>query len=517
MGLLEGKPDNKKDKKSSSSLEPIEYKNLYFLNTPPQVINASSASAVFKSSDDVYSKFTKLKDIQSGTTGMVSKIMNKDTSVIRAVKTIKIKDNKKLLEEAQREVSILKNLDHPNIEKVYEYFETANNVFSIVMELVDGTELFNMLTKVGQFKELDAAIIMYQLFSSIKFLHDNGIIHRDIKPENIIIQDEKNLFIKLIDYGSCEILKEGKLTATQTVGTPSYIAPEILNGEEYDFSCDMWSLGVLMYFILSGSKPFNGTSEEETYKLIKTKEPKFKEKAWDSVSSEAKNLIKSLLVKKKKKRININQALNSDWIKKFINKTVSNNLHNEKYCIEKLIPNIKNFKNLNQIQLMALFYFIHNQIDYNKHEEVIQITKEFMYYDRDNDGKLSEDEFINLLLENGVTKEELNQLCMNVWTLLGDNKGKFVFYEGFIVMCLSNKKSLYNDKSVQKLFLSLNKDKTMKININDLKLIYDGTETMEKKNINPTVWENFYKSMGLTNEQPITYGMFNQYMKAINV
>ena len=180
------------------------------------------------------------------------------------------------------------------------------------MELIDGPELLSKLVREKQFKEQSAAIIMYQIFSSIKYCHDNWIIHRDIKAENIIVQDEKHLFVKLIDFGSCEILTKTNLTSIYKVGSPSYIAPEILNGEEYDYCCDIWSLGVLLYYLLSGNKPFTGNSEEEMYNAIKTQELKFKEKLWDNISNEAKNLIRSMLVKNKKKKININQALHSE-------------------------------------------------------------------------------------------------------------------------------------------------------------------------------------------------------------
>lgn len=511
MGIM----GNKDDSKGNGKAEP--FKNLYYLNTPPQEINPSSSNVVFKSNEDVNKTYTMLKNIQSGTTGQVSKVLQKDTSIMRALKTIKIKDSPKLLEEATREIAILKNLDHPNIEKVYEYFELENNVFNIVTELVNGVELFDKIARNKTFREQDAAVIMYQLFSSIKFLHDYGIIHRDIKPENIIIQDEENLFIKLIDYGSCEVLTESKQTGTQKVGTPSYIAPEILNGEEYDYSCDMWSLGVIMYFLLSGQKPFQGISEEELYNAIKTAEPTFQENAWQSVSEEAKNLIKSLLIKKKKKRININQALNSNWIKKFINKSASTNLHDEKFCKETIIPNIKAFKSINKIQSLALWYFVHNQVDFNANKDVLQITKEFIFYDRDNDGKLSEEEFTNLLVENGVPNEELNQIINNVFNILGDNKGKFVFYEAFIVLSFNNKKSLITEKTMQKLFMGINRDKSMKISLDDLKIIFEGQETLEKKVINPTIWENFYKNMGLTMGESITYSNFCQYLKSIEI
>ena len=486
---------NQNEQKDSSNHE--QYKNLYFLNDSPQEIYSSSSNVIFKLTSDVYDTYTKLKDIQSGTTGSVSKILHKELNIQRALKYINTKNNKKLLNEAKREISILKNLDHPNIEKIYEYHEKENDNINIVMELIDGQELFSKLMKETRFSEQNTAIIMYQIFSSIKYCHDNGIIHRDIKAENIIVQDEKHLFVKLIDFGSCEILTSSKLTSTYKVGSPSYIAPEILNGEEYDYSVDIWSLGVLMYYLLCGNKPFTGTTEQDIYKEIKTKEVKFKDKIWDNISNEAKNLIKSMLVKNKKKRININQCLYSDWIINNIKKNNVSNIHDEKYLKEHIIKNIIKFKNINQIQLLALFYIIHNLIDFSKNEQIISITKEFYFYDKDGDGKLSEEEFYQMLLDGGVTKEDLNHIINDIWNIFGDNKGKFLSYESFILLSLDNKKELITDKIIQKIFLLIDKKKTLKIKKEDLEIVYEGQEELEKRKINPLVWENFYKKMEL--------------------
>ena len=506
---------NQNEQKDSSNHE--QYKNLYFLNDSPQEIYSSSSNVIFKLTSDVYDTYTKLKDIQSGTTGSVSKILHKELNIQRALKYINTKNNQKLLNEAKREISILKNLDHPNIEKIYEYYEKENDNINIVMELLDGQELFSKLMKETRFSEQNTAIIMYQIFSSIKYCHDNGIIHRDIKAENIIVQDEKHLFVKLIDFGSCEILTSSKLTSTYKVGSPSYIAPEILNGEEYDYSVDIWSLGVLMYYLLCGNKPFTGTTEQDIYKEIKTKEVKFKDKIWDNISNEAKNLIKSMLVKNKKKRININQCLYSDWIINNIKKNNVSNIHDEKYLKEHIIKNIIKFKNINQIQLLALFYIIHNLIDFSKNEQIISITKEFYFYDKDGDGKLSEEEFYQMLLDGGVTKEDLNHIINDIWNIFGDNKGKFLSYESFILLSLDNKKELITDKIIQKIFLLIDKKKTLKIKKEDLEIVYEGQEELEKRKINPLVWENFYKKMELNNEDPITYSMFSKYIKDINL
>ena len=136
---------NQNQNKDSGKNE--QYKNLYFLNDSPQEIYSSSSNVIFKLTSDVYDTYTKLKDIQSGTTGSVSKILHKELNIQRALKYINIKHNQKLLGEAKKEISILKNLDHPNIEKIYEYYEKENESINIIMELFDGQEHFSKLMK----------------------------------------------------------------------------------------------------------------------------------------------------------------------------------------------------------------------------------------------------------------------------------------------------------------------------------------------------------------------------------
>ena len=116
-----------------------------------------------------------------------------------------------------------------------------------------------------------------------------------------------------------------------------------------------------------------------------------------------------------------------------------------------------------------------------------------------------------------MTKEDLNHVINDIWNIFGDNKGKFLSYESFILLSLNNKKELLNDKIIQKLFMLIDKKKSLKIKMEDLKDVYEGQEELEKKSINPIVWENFYKKMGLSNQEPITYSMFSKYLKNIDL
>jgi len=153
------------------------------------------------------------------------------------------------------EIDILKNLDHPNILRLYEVFEDKKFIY-LVTEFCEAGELFDEIVKRQRFDERDAAIIIKQLLSAIAYCHSKSVCHRDLKPENILIDNKETLSIKLIDFGTSQKFDtEEKMELI--LGTAYYIAPEVLKGE-YDEKCDVWSCGVILYILLSGSPPFNG-------------------------------------------------------------------------------------------------------------------------------------------------------------------------------------------------------------------------------------------------------------------
>ena len=247
----------------------------------------------------------------------------------------------KVLSEAR----ILRTIDHPNVIRFIDIFETDQHLH-LVMELVEGGELFDHLIHHGPFTEPDARHIMNQLLSALKHLHSMGIIHRDLKPENILLQrqpahsatpDLPN--VKIADFGLAKLVGAENKAAT-FCGTPQYFAPEVLESRNsrrgYDTACDMWSVGVLMYILLSGSPPFNdedgsshgggGPSSQQPRKptnggtiFDKIREgvsaAHFEHEMWDAVSPAAKMLICELLVVDPRHRITVDAALNHKWMR----------------------------------------------------------------------------------------------------------------------------------------------------------------------------------------------------------
>ncbi|KAL6059722.1 Mitogen-activated protein kinase cpk1 [Balamuthia mandrillaris] len=266
--------------------------------------------------------YTFGEEIGSGGFSVVRTARKKSDGTKVAVKIIKRSNVTGLNEKQQaREIEILLTCDHPNIVNLHEVFDYQGQLY-LIMELVEGRDLFDELVKRGRFSERGTAKIMKQVLSGVQYLHSKGIAHRDLKPENLIAVrnlrdsvtglEHSELEIKILDFGFSK--NGGDSTMKTSCGSPLYVAPEILTNDSYDKSVDMWSLGVIMYILLSGYPPFIADTDISIYKKIMACKWNFQHVAWDNVSVEAKDLLRGLLVKNPKKRLTAEQCLRSDWV-----------------------------------------------------------------------------------------------------------------------------------------------------------------------------------------------------------
>lgn len=203
--------------------------------------------------------YTILNTIGKGGFGEVKKVIHKVSQDVRAMKIIK-KDqvDEQYLQTLQNEIKILKQLDHPNIVKLYEIYSDQDNIY-LITEFLEGGELFDLILKTRHFNENIAARIMKQLFQAINYCHSKNIVHRDLKPENLLLQAADKFDIKVIDFGLSRTFDANKVMCSK-LGTPFYIAPEVLK-QKYNEKCDIWSCGVILYILLSGTPPFNGKND----------------------------------------------------------------------------------------------------------------------------------------------------------------------------------------------------------------------------------------------------------------
>lgn len=217
------------------------------------------------------------------------------------------------VDDVSREVCILRMLQgHENIVNFVDAYEDNSNVY-IVMELCNGGDLGNhILDKGGRFSEENAIPLVWQILSSVAYMHSLNVIHRDLKPENFLFAtcaDEKRSLLKAIDFGlsgKChpqEVLED-------IVGSPYFVAPEVLK-KAYDLKADQWSVGVITYVLLVGSRPFYGRTESEIFKAVLGEEPDFEAA---NISRDAKDFLSKLLTRDVKSRLTAAQALDHPWL-----------------------------------------------------------------------------------------------------------------------------------------------------------------------------------------------------------
>lgn len=221
-----------------------------------------------------------------------------------------------------REVQIVLSLHHDNIVRTLDVFVRKRRVY-FVMEFVPGGELFDYISEHSNFSERQAAFVIRDLLRALAYLHDKGIAHRDVKLENLLCAGTEWPFsIKLADFGFSNFLPPTNASATHGkrdesltsfVGTPYYIAPEMLSASGHGRPVDLWATGVTMYILLSGKFPFGGTSEKEYYARVLHKPAYFPAPEWSGVSQLAKSLIRGFLTKDPKTRLTAHQALKHEW------------------------------------------------------------------------------------------------------------------------------------------------------------------------------------------------------------
>nr|XP_056715106.1 serine/threonine-protein kinase Chk2 [Euleptes europaea] len=216
----------------------------------------------------------------------------------------------------ETEVEILKKVDHPCLIKIIDFFEGKD--FYIVLELMEGGELFDRILPPARLSEAICKFYFYQMLLAVQYLHERGIIHRDLKLENVLLSSpEENCLVKITDFGQSKILGETSLMQT-LCGTPNYLAPEVLTSAGtagYGRSVDCWSLGVILFMCLSGYPPFSDQNARLSLREQITRgEYVYCAEKWKPVSKEAFDLVQKLLTVDVDKRFKIEQALAHPWL-----------------------------------------------------------------------------------------------------------------------------------------------------------------------------------------------------------
>ncbi|XP_062999837.1 serine/threonine-protein kinase Chk2 isoform X2 [Elgaria multicarinata webbii] len=282
-------------------------------------------------------KYIISKQLGSGACGEVKLAFERVTCNKVAIKIINkrrfmadvLPENNKPF-NVETEVEILKKVDHPCLIKIIDFFEGED--FYIVLELMEGGELFDKVVPPARLSEATCKLYFYQMLLAVQYLHEHGIIHRDLKLENVLLASrEENCLIKITDFGQSKILGETSLMKT-LCGTPDYLAPEVQNFAGtvgYGRSVDCWSLGVILFMCLSGYPPFSSKNTRLSLReQIARGDYFYCAEIWQHVSKEAFDLVQKLLVVDPQKRFKIEEALEHPWLQD----------ENMKRTFQRLIP-----------------------------------------------------------------------------------------------------------------------------------------------------------------------------------
>mmetsp|Transcript_96119 Transcript_96119/g.277577 ORF Transcript_96119/g.277577 Transcript_96119/m.277577 type:complete len:595 (-) Transcript_96119:176-1960(-) len=281
----------------------------------------------------------------------------------------------------EREVSLMKELDHPNICKMYETYENGRTVW-VVMEYCAGGEVFDRIQQSGGMDEREAANVIKQVALALKYAHGRSIAHRDLKPENVCYcdKDRKNDYVKVIDWGVGFHFNTAGMSSA--VGSPCYTAPEVLMASDhanYTAACDLWSLGVMAYVMICGKPPFWGALQEQLKRMQIEKYP-MSDSTWKATSIEARSFIRSLLKVDTSQRMQINQVLSHPWLAMPLDPSAAST----DSATQKVLSNCRHFSKCDPI-FSIVATNVAKQLD---HHSLQHVRKVFVEMDTDCDGML---------------------------------------------------------------------------------------------------------------------------------
>lgn len=418
-----------------------------------------------------------------------SKSANSNHSELYALKSIQLRlVQKEYLDELRNEISVLRSLDHPNIVKAYEVYETKHNIY-VVMEFCSGGDLYSRVPYV----ESQAARIITQLCSAINHMHSNGIIHRDVSPlkvlivflslllreltyfflqikmENIMFESKDPMAkIKVLDFGLSKKFIPG-MYLSEWVGTVYTMSPQVLLGV-YTNKADCWSIGVLAFLLLCNEKPFKGKRSEMLNK-IKHCDYNFKNPGWYNVSKEAKGFVAALLTKDPNKRLSAEEALHHPWLtkKSFTDSSVAK--LNESLMVN-VKDNILSYAQTSEFKRIAAVVVAHK----SSVDEIVEMRRAFEKLDKEKHGVITIDEFKHgMALCNDYSEEEVNAMFDSIDV----NKNGKIMYTEFIAATLELQGRI-EEKRVAEAFDHIDDDDSGYITKKNLKQLLGERGTSEQ-------------------------------------
>lgn len=314
-----------------------------------------------------------------------------------------------------------------------------------------------------------------------------------MKPENILYESSKaDSFLKVIDFGTSRVYDPSRKMA-QRLGTPYYIAPEVLD-KRYNEKCDVWSCGVILYILLSGIPPFNGRDDIEIMEKVTKGDYYMNAPEFETVSNEAKTLIKKMMCKDVDKRLAAAEAINDDWFRKVMGSQENEISH-------KNLTNLKNFNSKSKLQ-QAIYYFIVNNMATK--EEKNELIKTFKALDANGDGKLTREELMNGYRQKQIAFDS-DDLDAMIGTL-DNNQSGAIDYTEFVAAAIDREK-LLSKQRIEACFRLFDKDKSGTISKTELKVMFGGNNKVDDN-----VWTDLIKEVDINGDGEIEFSEFKEML-----
>ena len=452
--------------------------------------------------------YTIINFITKGKFSDINLVENKISGNKGIMKTIykSEKFSEKEEEFLKKDLKTLTSLDHPNIINVFNFYSNEKS-YSYITEYCNYGDLYKELLNNGAYDEKTTAYIMYQILSAINYYHKNKIINRSLSLENILISEKRNnLPIVKLSYFGTSIMAEKDAIQNQQLINSYYNAPEVLN-KCYNEKCDIWSCGVIMYFLLTARPPFGGENNEEINAKILSGKYDITSPPFDKLSYNCIDLLQQLLCSRVYRRLSAERALNHPWFKENTSKLLFHQINDEN-IIEKLITNLKNYKNISILQKISMAYLIHN---YPQMKDVINAAKLFNRIDEDDDCKINQKELLEGLkikYNTVVKQQDVEQIFQN----LDINNNGYIDYEEFVSAAV-NKKKFMNKNVLMLAFKFFDKNDSGEITFDEIEKMFKES-VVDKKKVHESL-QKIIKDVDLDVDGKITFEEFVVVMKKI--
>jgi len=424
----------------------------------------------------------------SGYNGQVHMAKSIRTGEKVAVKGFKMHGiSKETKVDLQSECEIFLSMDHPHVARLVDVYEGEDQL-NLVMECLNGGELFARVKARKRFSERDAAHAANQMLLAVNYIHSHGVVHRDLKLENFLYESAESDHLKLIDFGFSKVWDTNTKMAV-SCGTLAYVAPEVLDAS-YTSQCDMWSLGVTIFILLFGYMPFFGTDESQA-RAIRDGKYRKKPEIWAKVSKTAQDFVTKLLVVDPSARMTAEQALNHTWI-------TGRKQMEDSQLNQDIVDALQSFGQASAFRKACMSMMAWSLTN----DERARVRQAFLEMDTERTGTITISEFKQVLEAKFHMTDEKH---VEIFKALDQTHDDEIHYSEFLAAMVSSRIALHDDL-LWKTFKRFDTDNSGTITLANLQQVlgsnFDGA----------TVQELLHEA-DFTGDNQISYQEFISYLK----